>query len=110
MGGARVIVATAPNSAAISELVGGLGANGMLLTIAGSFDPLTISPAQLIGQRRSIQGWPSGAPKDSEETMNFCALTGIRPMIEQNLQRARIPAARRLQQARVHRGFASRFD
>jgi len=83
MGGARVIVATAPNSAAISELVGGLGANGMLLTIAGSFDPLTISPAQLIGQRRSIQGWPSGAPKDSEETMNFCALTGIRPMIEQ---------------------------
>ena len=78
-----MIVATAPNSAAISELVDGLGPNGMLLTIAGSFDPLTISPVQLIGRRRSIQGWPSGSPKDSEETMNFCALTGIRPMIEQ---------------------------
>jgi len=83
MGGARVIVATAPNSAAISELVGGLGPNGMLLTIAGSADPLTISPVQLIGLRRSIQGWPSGAPKDSEDTLNFCALTGVRPMIEE---------------------------
>jgi D-arabinose 1-dehydrogenase-like Zn-dependent alcohol dehydrogenase len=78
-----VIVATAPSSAAISELVDGLGRNGMLLAIAGAFDPLSISPAQLIGRRRSIQGWPSGSPKDSEETMRFCALTGIRPMIEQ---------------------------
>jgi propanol-preferring alcohol dehydrogenase len=83
LGGARVIVATAPNSAAISELVGGLGRNGMLLAIAGSADPLAISPAQLIGMRRSIQGWPSGSPKDSEDTLNFCALTGVRPMIEE---------------------------
>ena len=44
---------------------------------------MTISPAQLIGRRLSIQGWPSGAPKDSEETMNFCALAGVRPMVEQ---------------------------
>lgn len=83
LGGARVIVATAPNSAAISELVGGLGRNGMLLAIAGTADPMSVSPAQLIGKRLSIQGWPSGAPKDSEDTMNFCALTGIRPMIEE---------------------------
>src|SRR5882724_11596552 len=83
MGGARVIVATAPNSAAISELVAGLGRNGMLLAIAGTADPFTIGPAHLIGQRQSIQGWPSGAPTDSEDTMNFCAQTGIRPMIEQ---------------------------
>lgn len=83
LGGARVIVATAPNSAAISELAAGLGRNGMLLAIAGSFDSMTISPVQLIGRRLSIQGWPSGSPKDSEDTLNFCALTGIRPMIEE---------------------------
>ena len=83
LGGARVIVATAPNSAAISQLVGGLGRNGMLLAIAGSVDPLAISPVQLIGKRISIQGWPSGSPKDSEETLNFCVLTGVRPMIEE---------------------------
>jgi propanol-preferring alcohol dehydrogenase len=82
-GGARVIVATAPNSAAISELVGGLGLNGMLLAIVGAADPMTISPVQLIARRLSIQGWPSGAPKDSEDTLNFCALTGVRPMIQE---------------------------
>ena len=83
LGGARVILATAPNSAAISELIGGLGRNGMLLAIAGTADPMKVSPAQLIGRRFSIQGWPSGSPKDSEDTLNFCALTGIRPMIEE---------------------------
>jgi D-arabinose 1-dehydrogenase-like Zn-dependent alcohol dehydrogenase len=83
MGGARLIVATAPNSAAISELVGGLGRNGMILAIAGAMDPMSISPVQLIGKRLSIQGWPSGAPQDSEDTLNFCALTGVRPMIEE---------------------------
>lgn len=83
LGGARVIVATAPNSAAISGLIGGLGRNGMLLAIAGTADPLSVSPVQLIGRRLSIQGWPAGSPKDSEETMNFCALTGVRPMIEE---------------------------
>jgi D-arabinose 1-dehydrogenase-like Zn-dependent alcohol dehydrogenase len=83
LGGARVIVATAPNSAAISELIPGLGRNGMLLAIAGTVDPMTVSPVQLIGRRLSIQGWPSGSPKDSEDTLNFCALTGVRPIIEE---------------------------
>jgi D-arabinose 1-dehydrogenase-like Zn-dependent alcohol dehydrogenase len=83
LGGAKVILATAPASAAISQLVGGLGVDGMLLTVAVATDPLSISPAQLIGKRLSIQGWPSGTGKDSEETLNFCALTGVRPMIEE---------------------------
>lgn len=83
LGGARAIVATAPNRAAISGLIGGLGRNGVLLAIAGTADPLSVSPAQLIGRRLSIQGWPSGTPKDSEDTLNFCALTGVRPMIEE---------------------------
>jgi D-arabinose 1-dehydrogenase-like Zn-dependent alcohol dehydrogenase len=83
MGGARVILATAPNSKAISPLVDGLGLNGMLLTVAGSMEPMQISPVQLIGKRRSVQGWASGTSKDSEDTLDFCALTGIRPMIEE---------------------------
>lgn len=83
MGGAKVIVATAPNSQAISPLVDGLGMDGTLLAIAGTMEPMTISPGQLIHNRRSVQGWPSGSSKDSEDTLNFCALTGIRPMIEE---------------------------
>ena len=83
LGGARVILATAPNSKAISPLVNGLGRNGMLLAIAGTMDPIEVSPGQLIGKRRSVQGWPSGSSRDSEETLNFCALTGVRPMVEE---------------------------
>jgi propanol-preferring alcohol dehydrogenase len=83
LGGAKVILATAPNSAAISPLVDGLGRNGTLLAVAGTRDPLAVSPAQLIGNRRSVRGWPSGSSKDSEDTLSFCALTGVRPMIEE---------------------------
>ena len=82
MGGASVILATAPNSKAMSELVEGLGVGGKLLVVGASPDPITVTPIQLIGNRRSIQGWPSGTARDSEDTLNFCALTGIRPMVE----------------------------
>ena len=87
LGGAKVIVATAPDSQAISALVDGLGTDGTLLAIAGAIEPMAISPVQLIGRRRSVQGWPSGSSKDSEDTLNFCALHGIRPMIEEFAQR-----------------------
>ncbi|MGA2134625.1 MAG: alcohol dehydrogenase [Bryobacteraceae bacterium] len=83
LGGAKVIVATAPNSQAISALANGLGLGGTLLVIAGSMEPMAISPIQLIQNRRKVLGWPSGSSKDSEDTLNFCALTGIRPMIEE---------------------------
>src|SRR5437867_455959 len=82
MGGASVILATAPNSKAMSELIDGLGVGGKLLVVGASPDPINVTPIQLIGRRRSIQGWPSGTARDSEETLNFCALTGIRPMVE----------------------------
>ena len=82
LGGARVILATAPDSKAISALVDGLAANGKLVIVGASPEPLTITPLQLIGARRSIQGWPSGTAKDSEDTMQFSAITGVRPMIE----------------------------
>jgi D-arabinose 1-dehydrogenase-like Zn-dependent alcohol dehydrogenase len=82
MGGASVILATAPNSKSMSELIDGLGVDGKLLVVGASADPIAVTPIQLIGARRSIQGWPSGTSKDSEDTLNFCALTGIRPMVE----------------------------
>ncbi len=83
LGGARVIVATAPDSRAMASLIDGLGRDGKLLSIAAAMDPLNVAPARLIGNRRSIQGWPSGTSQDSEDTLNFCALSGIRPMIEE---------------------------
>jgi len=82
MGGASVILATAPDSKAMSDLIDGLGVGGKLLVVGASADPISVTPIQLIGQRRSIQGWPSGSSRDSEDTLNFCALTGIRPMVE----------------------------
>ena len=82
MGGARVILATAPDSKSMSALVDGLGGNGKLLIVGAGMEPLTVTPLQLIGGRKSIQGWPSGTAKDSEDTLRYSALTGVRPMIE----------------------------
>jgi len=82
LGGAKVILGTAPSSKAVSELFDGLQPNGRLMMIGASFDPLEISPLQLIQGSRSIQGWASGTPTDSEDTLNFAALSGVRPMIE----------------------------
>jgi D-arabinose 1-dehydrogenase-like Zn-dependent alcohol dehydrogenase len=82
MGGARVILATAPDSKAISSIVDGLGVNGKLLIVAAPGDPITVNPIALIGKRASVQGWPSGMATDSEDTLRFSALTGVRPMIE----------------------------
>ena len=79
LGGAAVILATAPDSKAMSALIDGLGVGGQLLVVGASADPIHVTPIQLIGSRRSIQGWPSGTARDSEDTLNFCALTGIRP-------------------------------
>ena len=82
LGGAKLILATAPDSKSMSALVDGLAPNGKLLIVGASPEPLTISPLQLILGRKTVQGWPSGTAKDSEDTMQFSALTGVRPMIE----------------------------
>ena len=81
-GGAQVIVATAPSSKAMSELIDGLGPNGKLVVIGVAFDPIEVTPVQLISGSRNIQGWAAGTPADSEDTLNFAELTGVRPMIE----------------------------
>jgi D-arabinose 1-dehydrogenase-like Zn-dependent alcohol dehydrogenase len=82
LGGARVILATAPSSKAMSALINGLGANGRLMVVGAAPDPIEASPFQLISNMKSIQGWSSGIPTDSEDTLRFAEMTGIRPMIE----------------------------
>jgi D-arabinose 1-dehydrogenase-like Zn-dependent alcohol dehydrogenase len=82
LGGARVILATAPNSKAISELIDGLGPNGELMVIAAVFDPIEVTPVQLITGSRTIQGWAAGTPADSEDTLRFAQKAEVHPMIE----------------------------
>jgi D-arabinose 1-dehydrogenase-like Zn-dependent alcohol dehydrogenase len=82
LGGAQVILATAPNSKAMSELINGLGPNGKLIVVGATFDPIEVTPPQLIFGNHTIQGWAAGTPPDSEDTLRFAELTGVRPMIE----------------------------
>jgi D-arabinose 1-dehydrogenase-like Zn-dependent alcohol dehydrogenase len=82
LGGARVILATAPNAKAISALVPGLGVNGNLLIPAAPLEPLTVPVIPLIMGRRSVSGWYSGTARDSQDTLEFSALSRVRPMIE----------------------------
>lgn len=82
LGGAHLIVATAPDAKSISALMAGLGPNGELLLVAAPPQPLTVGALDLLFARRSVQGWPSGTAKDSEDTLQFSLLTGVRAMIE----------------------------
>ncbi len=89
IGGARVILATAPSGKSTSALISALGNQGELMIVGASSDPFEVTATQLIVSNLSIKGWPSGSAIDIEETLKFCALTGIRPMIQQYpLQRA----------------------
>ncbi len=81
-GGARVILATAPSSKAMSALVDGLGPNGRLVVVGASFDPIEVTPLQLITGMHSLKGWWSGLPTDSEDALRLAELAGVRPMIE----------------------------
>ena len=82
LGGARVILATAPDAKSISALIGGLAPGGTLVVVGVAPEPLSIDLLQIVLSRRSIQGWPCGTAKDSEDALRFSALAGVRPMIE----------------------------
>src|ERR1700735_3764970 len=82
LGGAQAVLAKAPSSKAMSELIDGLGPTGKLIVIGATFDPIEVTPAQLIIGSRTIQGWASGTPADEEDTLHFAELSGVRPMIE----------------------------
>jgi len=82
LGGAEVILATAPSSKAMAEVIDGLAPNGKLMVIGVTVDPIEVTPAQLVNGSKSIQGWASGTPADAQDTLRFAELTGVRPMIE----------------------------
>jgi D-arabinose 1-dehydrogenase-like Zn-dependent alcohol dehydrogenase len=82
LGGAQVILATVTNSQAMATVLGGLGVNGKLLIVGAAGEPLEVPPLALIMRRLSITGWPSGRSIDSQDTMAFSVLTGVRSMNE----------------------------
>ena len=82
MGGADVILSTAPVGGNIGDYAAGLAPNGRLILLAGTGGKTEIQLPALIRGRRSIKGWASGSATDWEDTMNFCALTGARAMVE----------------------------
>jgi len=82
LGGARVILATVTSGKAMTATIGGLGVDGTLIVLGAADVPLEVSALALIGGRRSISGWPSGRSIDSQDTMAFSALTGVRSINE----------------------------
>jgi D-arabinose 1-dehydrogenase-like Zn-dependent alcohol dehydrogenase len=80
--GAKVILATVPSAKAMSAVLGGLSVNGKLIVVGASDEMIQVSPSLLISGRRSIMGWASGTSIDSQETLSFSVLSGIRSMNE----------------------------
>ena len=82
LGGAKVILATVPSGKAMSEILGGLAVNGKLVIIGASDQPIEVPPFLFIQGRRSLVGWPSGTSIDSQDTLSFSVLSGVRSMNE----------------------------
>lgn len=82
IGGARIILATAPDSKAMSTVFSGLSERGTLIVVGAGFDPLSVTPIQLIQGSKTLRGWASGTARDSQDTLEFSAFSGVRPMIE----------------------------
>ena len=82
LGGAAVILSTLTNAESLTQAVGGLGPNGKLIIVGVPEKPFEVSAIPLVMGNRTIAGWASGTGMDSEDTLNFSALTGVKPMIE----------------------------
>jgi len=82
LGGAKVILATATSGKAMNAVLGGLGIDGKLIVLGAAVHKIEVDPLLLFGGRRSIAGWPSGTSIDSQDTLAFSALTGVRPITE----------------------------
>jgi D-arabinose 1-dehydrogenase-like Zn-dependent alcohol dehydrogenase len=82
LGGAKVIVATVTSGDAMSATLGGLAVNGKLVILGAASEPLQVPGIPLMLGRRSIMGWPSGSSIDSQDTLSFSMLTGVRAMTE----------------------------
>ena len=82
LGGARVILATAPDSKAMTQLIGGLGPNGELLLIGVASGAIDFGPTQLIRGGKTIEGWAGVTPAESDDALRFAELRGVRALIE----------------------------
>ncbi|QDE80515.1 alcohol dehydrogenase [Myxococcus xanthus] len=82
LGGARVIMMTASSNSLVADMIGGLGRDGVLLLLGAGAEPIPVTSLQLIMKRQRVHGWPSGIPQDSQDTMDFSALTGVRSQNE----------------------------
>jgi len=82
MGGATVILSTVTSADALEAVFGGLGPNGKLIINGVPERAMGLSTMNLILMRQSVVGWPAGTGMDSEDTLKFSALAGIRPMVE----------------------------
>ncbi len=82
LGGAKVVLATVTSGSAMAAAIGGLAVDGTLLVVGAAFEPVPVHVLHLISGRTSIKGWPSGTAADSEDTLDFSVLSGVRPMIE----------------------------
>jgi D-arabinose 1-dehydrogenase-like Zn-dependent alcohol dehydrogenase len=82
LGGAKTILATVPNAQAASELIPGLSVRGVIMIIGVGVEPIQVSALDVIATNRAVQGHASGAAIDSEDTLNFSVLSGVRPRIE----------------------------
>lgn len=82
LGGARTVLATAANSAAMTGVIDGLRPGGELLVLGATPEPIEVSPFQVISTTKGLHGHPSGTAADVEDTLRFAALTGVRPITE----------------------------
>jgi D-arabinose 1-dehydrogenase-like Zn-dependent alcohol dehydrogenase len=82
LGGAKVILGTVPSGKAMSEILGGLAVNGKLIVIGASDEPIQVPLPLFIQGRRSLVGWPAGTSMDSQDTLSFSVLSGVRSMNE----------------------------
>jgi D-arabinose 1-dehydrogenase-like Zn-dependent alcohol dehydrogenase len=82
LGGAKIILGTVPSGKAMSAILGGLAVNGKLVVIGASDEPIEVPPNLFLMGRRSLVGWPSGTSMDSQDTLSFSVLSGVRSMNE----------------------------
>jgi D-arabinose 1-dehydrogenase-like Zn-dependent alcohol dehydrogenase len=82
LGGAKVVLSTVTSAKAMEGAIGGLGIDGELIVLGAAHEPLSLNTTAMIGARHGVRAWPSGTCADSEDTMNFSVLAGVRPMIE----------------------------
>ena len=82
LGGAKIVLATATSADAMAATLGGLSVDGRLVVLGADFKPMQLVTGALIGNRSGLYGWPSGSSIDSEDTLRFSSMSGIRPMTE----------------------------